>query len=322
MTDLQQKQPTDASSIAKSTLIRHWVHGEQPQDVISGLVVQGGGMRGIYSMAALFGLEEAGYTDSFNHVVGSSAGAINAAYFLAGQARVAVSVYLDDISNRNFVDLTRIRRIVDIDFLIEILTSKKTLDVQRVRDSRSLLTVVLTDFVTGKAYPVTNKDIDVDLMEALRATAALPILYNKVVKIRERGYIDGGVVEGVPLVRALELGCTDTIVILTREPSFRRRRPHVLMRLLERPYLSGYSEAMRQVLLGEDVGFNRTMDLIQNGGSSPDVARIAVVYPSDMQKLVSRTTNDRKALLECALMGRNDMRLALGLEPARDNPFD
>jgi predicted acylesterase/phospholipase RssA len=79
------------------------VLSQQDREGRRALVVQGGGMRGVYSMAALAALSEAGHRDAFDVIVGSSAGAINAAYFLAGQADEAVDLYVDQLSNRNFV---------------------------------------------------------------------------------------------------------------------------------------------------------------------------------------------------------------------------
>ena len=83
-------------------------------------------MRGTYSMGALMALEEAGLGKAFDHVVGSSAGAINGAYLLAEQAKLAVTVYLDDISNKKFVDFWRLSKVVDIDYLVdEVLSVRK-----------------------------------------------------------------------------------------------------------------------------------------------------------------------------------------------------
>ncbi len=45
--------------------------------------------------------------DAFDAVYGSSAGAINATYFLSGQ-REGVNIYCEDIANRRFVDLRRL----------------------------------------------------------------------------------------------------------------------------------------------------------------------------------------------------------------------
>lgn len=291
-------------------------------EIVTGLVVQGGGMRGIYSMAALMALEECGLGKGFDHVFGSSAGAINAAYMLAEQASLAVTVYLDDISNKKFVDFLRLKKVVDIDYLVDgVLKLHKALDVKKVFDSKSVLHLILTDYLTSEEVVVTNRDENLDLMEAIRATAAMPILYNKVVSVNGRGYIDGGLRDGVPLIRAIKKGCTDIIVVLTREPSFRRKRPNMFMRLIESYFMRHYPEQTKNLILSEDKQFNQTMEIIENPSSINFEGRIAVVYPSDMSRMVSRTTNDRNKLLACALMARNNMRSILGLDPLHNNPW-
>lgn len=287
------------------------------------LVVQGGGMRGIYSMAALMAIEEAGLGGAFDHVYGSSAGAINGAYLLAEQAKLAVSVYLDDISNKKFVDFFRVKKIVDIDYLVDgVLKSHKLLDVKTVMNSLSELHIILTDFVTSEAVEVTSRKKDLELFEAIRATAAMPILYNKIVPVNGGKYIDGGLRDAVPLLRAIKNGCTDIVIVLTREPSFRRKKPNLFMRLIELLFIKDYPSPTKELILAEDNLFNQTMDTIINPESINFDGRIAVVYPSDMKRMVSRTTNDRSKLLDCALMARNDMRNILGLEPKYDNPFE
>jgi predicted patatin/cPLA2 family phospholipase len=291
-------------------------------EIVTGLVVQGGGMRGIYSMAALMALEECGLGKGFDHVFGSSAGAINAAYMLAEQASLAVTVYLDDISNKKFVNFLRLKKVVDIDYLVDgVLKKHKALNVKKVMNSKSILHLVLTDYLTSEEIVVTNRQKDLDLMEAIRATAAMPILYNKVVSVNGRGYIDGGLRDGVPLIRAIEKGCTDIVVVLTREPSFRRNRPNLAMRLVEGYFMRHYPQQTKRLILSEDKQFNKTMEIIENPNSINFDGRMAVVFPSNMGRMVSRTTNDRDRLLACALMARNDMRSILDLDSLYNNPW-
>jgi predicted patatin/cPLA2 family phospholipase len=288
----------------------------------TGLVIQGGAMRGIYSMAALMALGECGLGDAFDHVVGSSAGAVNGAYLVSRQARLAVGVYLENISNKRFVDFTRFRRVVDIDYLIDdVLKTEKILDIEALRQSKSVLHVVLTDYDTATATSVTSRDDDLDIMEAMRATMAIPILFNKKVKVKGRYYVDGGITEGVPLLRAIDLGCTDIIVVLTRNPSFRRKRPNVLFRLIETPFLRDYPAVTKAKIMAKDEYFNKTMEYLQRPGKLVKEASIKVIYPSDLNKMVSRTTNARERLLEYARMGRNDCRRAIGEQALDDTPF-
>src|SRR5690606_3309761 len=75
-----------------------------PETDTIGLVVQGGGMRGVYSMGALAALEEMGFGQCFDHVVGSSAGALNSAYFITGQASYGVETYIHYLTQGRFVN--------------------------------------------------------------------------------------------------------------------------------------------------------------------------------------------------------------------------
>ena len=264
-------------------------------------------------MAVLEAMADAGLTDAFDHVFGSSAGAINGAYFLAGQASEGVAAYTDDLNKRGFVNFWRLRRIVDIDFLVsEVLKGRKALDLQRVKGSSSVLHVILTDYLTGEPRVVTNRD-NGDFLEVLRATSALPILYNRVVDVDGRGAVDGGVLDAVPLFRAIELGCKDIVVVLTKQPTTLRTRPGLLLRLVETPFLRTYPATLKRVLLREDELYNTTMEAIRTGKGIPPDVTVTTVYPSDLKRLVGRTTKDRERLLECARMARRDAKASLRL---------
>ncbi|UCE64428.1 MAG: patatin-like phospholipase family protein, partial [Nitrospirota bacterium] len=89
-----------------------------------GLVVQGGGMRAVYSMGALAALEEMGFGQCFDHVAGSSAGALNGAYFITGQAGFGVETYVNHLTHRNFVNPFRVKKVMDIDYLVDHIGKK------------------------------------------------------------------------------------------------------------------------------------------------------------------------------------------------------
>ena len=112
-------------------------------------------MRGVISAGMVSALEELGLTDAFDAVYGSSAGAINAAYFLAGQARLGTTIYYEDINNARFISLLRVlggRPIVNLGFLLdEIACRRKPLDVARVFAAASPLHVLATDVDTQMA---------------------------------------------------------------------------------------------------------------------------------------------------------------------------
>lgn len=283
--------------------------------VTSALVVQGGGMRGIYSAGAMQGLAEAGLSDAFDHVFGSSSGAINGAYLLAGQTDIVAAGYADHLNKRSrFIKYWRLGKIVDIDYLVDAILKNEAfpLEVKRVIESRTLLHTVLTDYETGEPAVITSKDVQRRdesgrlFYEVLRGTSALPVLYNRPVEVGGRRYMDGGIVDAIPLLRAIEAGCTDILVVVTRNLQFRRRRPGGLLRAVLALALAKHPKPLRDAILREDTRFNRTMTLIEDPSSLDRRVHIAVIYPSDERRLASRTTRDRDDLWDCARMGRSD----------------
>ena len=144
-----------------------------------GLVVEGGGMRGVVSGGALIALEHVGLTSVFDEVYGESAGAINACYFLAGKAAFGGRIYLEDLTSLRFINPLRRGKILDVDFLIdEVMTRIKSLPVERVMQSRSRLFVSITNAADGTGRVVDVKKERPPLLALLKATAAIVPLYN------------------------------------------------------------------------------------------------------------------------------------------------
>src|ERR1043166_2046092 len=114
-----------------------------------GLIVEGGAMRGVISCASLMALEELGLTEVFDEVYGASAGAVNAAYFLAGQAACATSIYYQKINNTRLIRRLWHRQVVDLDELFDsIVGRERPLRVEKVLASRSQFHVVVADAQT------------------------------------------------------------------------------------------------------------------------------------------------------------------------------
>ncbi|MDA0231591.1 MAG: patatin-like phospholipase family protein [Proteobacteria bacterium] len=289
---------------------------------IRGLVIQGGGMRGIYSAGAVSGLADAGLAHSFAHIYASSSGAINAAYLMSEQTDLVAAGYADHLnSDSPFIRYWRLNKMVDIDFLIDNILrhSEFPLNVKAVIDSPTILHVILTEFMTARPFEISSKDVAVRdssgnlLFEVFRATAALPVFYNRVIEIDGKKFVDGGISDAIPLIRAIEAGCTDIIVVTTRNSRFRRERTDGLKRCLGRLVLARHPRSLSDKLLDEDGLFNKTMNLLQERGRLGGDLRITWVAPSDESRLVGRTTRGRARLWDCAQMGRDDAIQALGV---------
>lgn len=293
-----------------------------------GLVVQGGGMRGIYSAGAMSALADAGLADSFSHIYASSSGAINAAYLMSGQTDFVAAGYAEHLNKASpFIRYWRLTKLVDIDYLVDSILKHPdfSLDVRAVVNSPTTLNIVVTDLQTAEAVEITSKDIagwDASgqaFYELLRATSALPLFYGRAVEIAGGTYVDGGVSDAIPLLRAIAAGCTDITVVTTRNPGFRRTEKRGIKRILGSFLLSAYSKALRHQLLNEDLLFNKTMNLLQNPSELADKIQITWISPSDDSRLAGRTTRGRAKLWDCARMAREDVFRALGVSIAKIN---
>jgi predicted patatin/cPLA2 family phospholipase len=160
---------------------------------VFGLVLQGGGMRAAYAAGAVVPLIQYEFTNAFEHVVGSSAGAINGAYFIDKHLETK-DAYMYDLSNKNFVNLLRSEKKIDIDYAVDtVLKQKYPLNISNLNRAHAKLHTVLTDAKTGKLVVISDHKKFAEIYEELRATAAIPILYDKSVIVGGTYYVDGGV---------------------------------------------------------------------------------------------------------------------------------
>ena len=232
------------------------------------LAVEGGAMRGVISAGMVGALEELGLTDAFDAVYGSSAGAINAAYFLAGQARLGTTIYYEDINNAHFISFLRAfggRPIVNLGFLLdEVASRRKPLDVARVFAAASPLHVLATDVDTQEAVMFDGFGDAADLLAALRASATMPIVAGGPALYRGQRLLDASLSEPIPLAAAEAGGHSHVLVLRTRggemrarpsafdrhfvAPRLRRLSPALAARYLDRA--KPYAEMLRSIDTG------------------------------------------------------------------------
>jgi predicted patatin/cPLA2 family phospholipase len=184
------------------------------------LVLEGGGMRGVVSVAMAATLDEEGYYDAFDSVHGSSAGACGGAYFATRQAGLGTTVYYEDINNSHFINLMRWARgrpIMDTDFLInEVMRKRKPLDVKTIVDSPGLMHVVVTDIDAHRSLSISAFSDQDDFFSILKGSICLPLIAGYQVKARGTAYFDGGVSQHFAVDSAVAAGATHIILLMTR----------------------------------------------------------------------------------------------------------
>ncbi|EIE27199.1 FabD/lysophospholipase-like protein [Coccomyxa subellipsoidea C-169] len=187
-----------------------------------GLVVEGGGMRGVVSGAALQAMHDLGLRNAFDAVYGSSAGAINATYFLSGQ-RDGVAIYTEEIANQQFIDLRRLFKkdqapALDLGYLLDVMHHKRPLDWQAVLKSDVPLKVVASCLDTLQPVILEDFTSAEDLETCLRASANVPEVAGRPIQHRGRRLVDAAVFEPVPFRAAIADGCTHLITLCSRPP--------------------------------------------------------------------------------------------------------
>jgi predicted patatin/cPLA2 family phospholipase len=150
------------------------------------------------------------------------------------------------------------------------------------------------------------------MYELFRATAALPGLYNRKVPIDGRRYIDGGVADIVPLEEALA-SASEAVVLLTRGANHRMSERGAIFRTLVRALSHGQSHRVREKICSTDTNYNAAMDMLA-GERQQFPRRTWTLRPSNLDRLVNRTTNNFARLRDCAELGRSDMRGLLSQE--------
>lgn len=199
-------------------------------------------MRGVVSGGMVTALEELGLKGAFDFVVGTSAGALAGAFFLAGQSRMGTSIYYEDLTGREWLDYRRgIARapILAFDYLFEdLMGSRKPLDWQAVIDSPIPLHAVATELPDYRRALLGGFRSAEELRLSLSASARIPLVSGHPIKLNDSSYIDGSLKESIPTAAALDLGATHMLVLLTRPPGKVRRDPGVLQRRILFPYMS------------------------------------------------------------------------------------
>jgi predicted acylesterase/phospholipase RssA len=285
------------------------------------VAIQGGAMRSIYCFGAVRALIEGGYASQVRMIHTASAGCV-AGVILAGatgaDGRGVTDMrdeFLDQLDGTQFISLRRIRRIVDVDRLVNAMRSVAGVSTELLARRDLGFEVGMTDARTGapKYVELAECPSNVELDQALRATMAIPLLYPKRIKIDGRRYIDGGISDPLPALRALQHNPTVLVAISSvakshlgwelegLEPAFIRFTPGILSAqvkhlLLARNPLAAATEAFTEL-------------------ESMNGVRIIRIAPDDQSLVGHRLQTDKQKLLRLEELGyRDGVRALAGLK--------
>lgn len=188
-----------------------------------GLVLEGGGMRGLYTAGVLDAFLDAGI--KVDGLVSVSAGALFGVNFLSGQRGRALRYNKRFIRDKNYISLLswlKTGNMVNREMAYyKIPMELDIFDQEAFAQSGVPFYVTVTNLETGQAeYP--KIDHVFDQMEYLRASSALPLI-SQIVEIDGKKYLDGGLTDSIPVDFAKSLGFDKLIVILTQPLDYRKK---------------------------------------------------------------------------------------------------
>ena len=165
----------------------------------TGLVLEGGGVRGIYTAGVLDVFTECGL--HFDGVIGVSAGAIHGCSFLSGQKGRSIRYYKKYCTNPRFMRFKswiKTGDIVEVEFCYHELPEKlDPYDYNTFNQCGTPFYVTCTDIETGKPEYIRINDMKEEI-DFLRASASLPY-FSRIVEINGKKYLDGGCTDSIPV---------------------------------------------------------------------------------------------------------------------------
>ncbi len=257
------------------------------------IVLEGGATRGVFTSGALDYLME---RDVYlSHVIGVSAGSCNGVDYVSrqiGRTRDCMIHKEKEYSYYyGFTKFVREKSILDMDMVFDKYPNEIfPFDFDTYFASDMECEIVTTNCGTGRAEYMTETGDRERLMKLCRASSSMPLV-SPMVRIDESLYLDGGLADSVPVGRALKKGNEKIVVILTRNPGYRKKPVTKGMAKLYRRAYRSYPELVRTTIR-RNAKYNWQMEQIERLEKE---GRIYVLRP--LIPAVSRLEKDYDMLM-------------------------
>ena len=239
----------------------------------AGLVLEGGGMKGMYTCGVLEFFLEKGIM--FSHCYGVSAGACHMCSYLSGQKRRAYHVGVDYLDCRDYCSTRSLLRTGDLfnkDMCYELIPDYlNPYDYDPFNRYEGKAYAVVTNIVSGRAEYLQLRDMKKDI-EMIRASCSLPLV-SRNVKIGNQLYLDGGLSDSIPIRKSIQDGNQKNVVIMTKEMGYHKEKSSAL-KLIKLAYLK-YPKVY-ELMKNRHISYNETLDYLKE---QEDCGRAFVIRP-------------------------------------------
>ncbi len=266
-----------------------------------GLILEGGGMRGIYTAGVLDFLIEKNI--EVDIVIGVSAGSCHACSYLSKQYKRAFNAtvdYLDDKNYLSFNNLIKTGSIFGMDFMFNTIPNELNIyDYDTFNKSKTKFIAVSTNCETGKPEYFELTDLKKEIIY-IQASCSIPMFAN-IVEVDNYKLVDGGVSDSIPIQYALNQGYKKNIVVLTRDSTYLKSK-NKFTSVIKRKYKK-YPKLITAIE-NRHINYNKSLEIINNLSQSGDAL---VIRPNSPVKVsqVEKNVDKLTALYE---QGYNDAK--------------
>jgi len=257
------------------------------------IVLEGGATRGVFTSGALDYLME---KDIYlSHVIGVSAGSCNGVDYVSKQPGRTRDCMIHKEKEYNyyygFTKFVREKSLLDMDMVFDKYPNELIpFDYDTYFASDMECEIVVTNCENGKAEYLTEGSDRARLMKLCRASSSMPLI-SPIVNIDGTPYLDGGLADSVPIGRAMQKGNRKIVIILTRNPGYRKKPVTKGMVKLYRKAYKSYPELARAAVL-RNARYNHQMDMIERLEKEEKIYVLRPLIPT-----VSRLEKDYNMLM-------------------------
>ena len=225
----------------------------------AGLVLEGGGMRGVYTAGVLdFFLDK---EIEFKSCYGVSAGAAHLCSYISKQHGRAFHVCVDYLDDKNYCSSYSLLTTGDL-FNVEMCYDRipnelLPYDYETAATYPGKAYAVVTNIETGQPEYMRLRDLHKDII-AVRASCSLPLI-SRNVPIDGKWYLDGGISDSIPIQKSILSGNRKNIVVLTKEEGY-RRKPSTQLGLMKVKY-ARYPK-VHELMKNRHTTYNKTLDYL------------------------------------------------------------
>lgn len=268
----------------------------------TGLVLEGGGSRGVYTAGVLHYLME---QDIYiPYTIGVSAGACNGSSYVSRQIDRNKTVTIDFVNHPEYLSLRnwiKKRQIFGMDFIFDTLPNKLApFDFETYDQAEEEFVVGVTDCITGEPLFYKKSENPKDVVTILRASSSLP-LFAPMVEFDGRYLMDGGISDPIPIRQSVKDGNHKNVVVLTRNRGY-VKKPQSFKRYIKKKY-SEYPGLLHALEKRHEV-YNETLHYIFDQERQ---GNIFVISPSDKLK-VGRVERNKDKLTALYQLGYEDVK--------------